>query len=309
MELEKRFWRKVKKTEGCWLWQGANETQGRGVINVRGRSKLAYRVSYELAYGPIPEGQCILHSCDNQACVRPDHLTLGDRYRNNQERHARGRTVTGRSWMPIEQRLDLQIKRNEKTECWEWQGTVHRQGYGTIMWNHKRMAAHRASYIVHRGPIPEGKILLHQCDNSLCINPDHLRVGTREENAREMCERGRNACGERHGHHGSIEFSNPILRAQRISAGLNRPETKARIVEKRIEMWANRTDEEKAELGRKIAASQKGRSFSPEHLANLRAAHAARRGTERSIPWNKGMACSEETKQKISETKKERQQT
>jgi hypothetical protein len=68
--------------------------------------------------------------------------------------------------------------------------------------------------------------------------------------------------------------------------------------------WAKRTPEQRADIGRKVALAQKGKSFSPEHLANLRTAHAARRGTERSVPWNKGVACSDETKRKISETKR-----
>ncbi len=76
--LDERFWAKVEKTDGCWLWTGAT-SNGRGRFNTGEwdgwkRSAPAHRVAYQLVIGPIPEGLEIDHLCNNPICVRPDHL-------------------------------------------------------------------------------------------------------------------------------------------------------------------------------------------------------------------------------------------
>ncbi len=100
-EHEARFWASVRKADGdeCWEWQGAFEKDGYGysekVINgvtYRG----AHRYSYALHFGPIPDGLCVCHRCDNPKCVRPDHLFLGTNYDNVQDRERKGRGGGGR---------------------------------------------------------------------------------------------------------------------------------------------------------------------------------------------------------------------
>ena len=74
--IEERFWPKVRKTDGCWLWEGS-KTFGYGKIGPGARALspvAAHRVSYELLVGPIPEGMELDHLCRVPACVRPDHL-------------------------------------------------------------------------------------------------------------------------------------------------------------------------------------------------------------------------------------------
>lgn len=93
--LEERFWAKVQKTDGCWLWTAAT-SDGYGMIAkerpfVGAASLRANRVAYELHYGPIPTGEKVRHTCDVPACVRPDHLILGSQADNMQDASERER--------------------------------------------------------------------------------------------------------------------------------------------------------------------------------------------------------------------------
>ena len=75
--------------------------------------------------------------------------------------------------------------------CWLWTGHVNGSGYGLIRWRGRQSLAHRISFELHRGPVPLGLFVLHRCDEPPCVNPDHLYVGTKADNARDMMERGR----------------------------------------------------------------------------------------------------------------------
>lgn len=94
--LRERFEARVEPepNSGCWLWTAATEAFGYGVIGRGGRGQgnaLAHRASWELHRGPIPEGTCVLHRCDNPPCVNPDHLFLGTREDNNKDMMTKGR--------------------------------------------------------------------------------------------------------------------------------------------------------------------------------------------------------------------------
>lgn len=87
--------------------------------------------------------------------------------------------------------------------CWIWGGKFNPQGYGSIRRKRKgrywKVLAHRMSFETWVGPIPEGHIVRHSCDNPPCINPQHLSTGTHADNVRDRDERGRTATGERNG--------------------------------------------------------------------------------------------------------------
>lgn len=95
--LETKFWSRVDKSGGpdaCWLWTGGRfQSGGYGLVSNWPHSPLrANRVSYELHYGPIPEGLVICHKCDNPPCVNPAHLFAGTHKDNMQDCKAKGRS-------------------------------------------------------------------------------------------------------------------------------------------------------------------------------------------------------------------------
>ena len=96
--IEQRFWTKVRKTDGCWLWTGGVfQANGYGQVSVNRRPDLAHRVAWRLSRGPIPVGKWVLHHCDNHRCVRPDHLFIGDQFANMRDMAAKGRQWLQRS--------------------------------------------------------------------------------------------------------------------------------------------------------------------------------------------------------------------
>jgi len=75
--------------------------------------------------------------------------------------------------------------------CWEWPGRKYPNGYGRIWRGGRDVRTHRYAYLLAKGPIPEGLMILHSCDNRPCCNPDHLRAGTAKENREDAISRGR----------------------------------------------------------------------------------------------------------------------
>lgn len=105
-----------------------------------------------------------------------------------------------RQWqtIPFEVRFQKYIGPTTSTGCIIWTGPKHDFGYGVIhtgTGNGKNVFAHRVSYERKFGPIAEGMIILHTCDNPPCINPDHMLVGTHQDNMRDKVSKGRQIRG------------------------------------------------------------------------------------------------------------------
>ncbi len=80
---------------GCLLWLGGVATHGYGQFAVNGRSRLAHRLAYERAHGPIPDGNVVMHKCDVKLCINPAHLMTGTMADNNLDKKVKGRGAFG----------------------------------------------------------------------------------------------------------------------------------------------------------------------------------------------------------------------
>ncbi len=88
------------------------------------------------------------------------------------------------------------VARSDKDACWPWIGRYTRRGYGALTYHQRLWNAHRLAYTLTYGPIPDGMMVCHSCDNTLCCNPSHLWLGTNADNMHDAHVKGRMAQGE-----------------------------------------------------------------------------------------------------------------
>jgi HNH endonuclease len=110
---------------GCWIWTGAT-TGGYGVVSANGRIERAHRVSYELAYGKIPDGLHLDHLCRVRACIRPDHLEAVTQAENNR------RAGEARTQCPAGHELPPHAPGKRRRQCQECKSEYDRRRYAGI---------------------------------------------------------------------------------------------------------------------------------------------------------------------------------
>lgn len=99
--------------------------------------------------------------------------------------------------MNLKNRFWARVNKNPNG-CWLWTGPIFADNrYGQISVNGSPARAHRVSWVIHHGPIPDGLLVLHRCDCRICVRPDHLWLGTHRDNVDDMVLKGRSLRGER----------------------------------------------------------------------------------------------------------------
>jgi len=181
-------------------------------------------IEFDKSKRKIHKGYCI-HCLGTEKVIRLEGKTFGtltviDRAKNSKQGATRWNcqcscgnktTVTGSSLtygsslscgcvdgLSIKERLMDRIK-IDKNGCWIWQGTIDKDGYGKIQYIKKGYRANRLSYMIFKGEIPKGMLVLHSCHNPKCINPKCLHLGNNDLNMKEMVESNRQAKGSKHG--------------------------------------------------------------------------------------------------------------
>lgn len=111
--------------------------------------------------------------------------------------------------------------------CWEWTASKRAKGYGAFVWAGPsgevvQGRAHRYSWMLHRGAIPAGACVLHTCDNPACVNPEHLWLGSKADNNRDMCMKGRHVSGGTHCGRGNYKIGEQHHNAKLTSDAVNK---------------------------------------------------------------------------------------
>ena len=165
--ITKLFDQKINKTETCWIWNGLVGTTGQPIFIYKSKEYSARMYSL-LINGQDPAHTKPTPICENKLCINPKHLLFGEE---------------ARFWSKV----------NKTENCWIWIGGKNDEGYGkfTIGRGKKHVNAHRYSYELFHKVSPGDMLVCHHCDNTSCVNPQHLYLGTAKDNSNDKVKRGR----------------------------------------------------------------------------------------------------------------------
>jgi hypothetical protein len=208
LEIVNKVMPRCKKRGDCLLWLGPVHKKGLyGMVSGADRKSVAVHVAvYEHFVGPIPYNYRVVQSCGNRLCLNFEHMSL---------------VTHGTTMLQDPARVLLENTRRVASGCLEWTGSLDDHGYGLLALMGETRA-HRVSYRLHNGDIPEGMLVCHKCDNPPCCDPAHLFHGTYLDNARDCSSKGRwnDRRGEKNGK--AILTTDQVLDIrEKLAAGLS----------------------------------------------------------------------------------------
>jgi hypothetical protein len=184
--IEDRLWPKTDKQTTApfhWLFTGHRTKNGYGQLNLGPRGEgidYVHRISWKILKGEIPLGLNVIHNCKFKNCINPEHLFLDS---------------SRKAGIITDVKIRLMAKRLvDEYGCWIFQGYKNKLGYGKIGLGKRSSGVdytHIVSYQIFSGEIPKGLYVLHTCDNPPCFNPEHLVLGTQQDNIDDAVSKGR----------------------------------------------------------------------------------------------------------------------
>ena len=176
-DWEDYFWPHVQKEEiGCWFWRGCLNKRGYPQFHFSSVGVVdAGRFLWQQINGPISNGFVITRICKARACVNPQHML-----------------VVLRKDLPKEPAIERFSSKINKTDgCWFWIGRISPLKYGMFFFNGRDQGAHRVAWQLFKGLISKDMDVCHTCDIPHCVRPDHLFLGTAQQNIVDCMKKGR----------------------------------------------------------------------------------------------------------------------